>query len=247
MAWSRWLDIMAIGAWGTLLLKYWFTGKMNVLLHPDYMWLANSAGVCLIALSGFKALQLLVPRCSKGVRLPSMQHFSVFPPGLGSAILLTVAIVGLQFTPRPFSSQVAVNRGVTETLSMTRSQPQAFRASTRPEDKSVIDWVRTLNVYPEPDAYTGQPARVEGFVIQSPELPDGYFMISRFIITCCAADAYPAGLPVKLAEEQPLPNSDTWLRVEGSMTTESYNDSRHLVIQASSLTTIPEPKNPYDY
>ena len=130
---------------------------------------------------------------------------------------------------------------------MTRSQPQAFRGGTRPEERSLIDWVRTLNVYPEPDAYKGQPASVEGFVIQTPGLPTGYFTLARFVITCCAADAYPVGLPVKLGDGQTPHNPDTWLHVDGQMTTETLNGQRQLVILAKSLKEIPEPKNPYDY
>ncbi|HEY9640248.1 MAG TPA: TIGR03943 family protein, partial [Coleofasciculaceae cyanobacterium] len=38
------LDIAALLAWGVLLLKFWLTGKMTILLHPDYVWLAYSAG-----------------------------------------------------------------------------------------------------------------------------------------------------------------------------------------------------------
>jgi uncharacterized repeat protein (TIGR03943 family) len=245
VAWLAWLDVLAIAAWGILLVKYWLSGKINVLLHPDYMWLANSAGIFLLALSILKAVQILFRQ--RKTAPPAMQHFSLFPPGWGSAILLSVAVFGLQFSPRPFASDVAIERGVSDTLAMTRSQPQAFRASVRPEDRSLVDWVRTLTVYPEPDAYTGQAASVEGFVIRPPELPDSHFMISRFIITCCAADVYPAGLPVKLAAGQPMPAPDTWLRVEGSMITEEFNDQRNLVIQAETLTPIPEPENPYDY
>jgi uncharacterized repeat protein (TIGR03943 family) len=162
-------------------------------------------------------------------------------------LLLAVALFGLQFTPQPFASDVALNRGVTDTLTMTRSQPQAFRGNTRPEDRSIVDWVRTLNVYPEPDAYAGQKASVEGFTIHLPSLPDSYLMISRFVITCCAADVYPVGLPVKLSGSRSTYPADEWFRVEGQMITETIDNKRQLVIQAERLQSIPKPENPYDY
>lgn len=247
-----WLDVLAVIAWGIMLLKYWFTGKLNLLLHPDYMWLANSAGVFLTVLGVLKASQLLQtmgrrsPR-SRRLSLTNFQHFTLFPPGWSSALLLGVAIFGLLFTPKPFASDTALSRGVTETLTMTRSQPQAFRSSARSEDRSLIEWVRTLNVYPEPDAYAGQKAKVQGFVIHSPTLPDNYLLISRFVITCCAADAYPIGLPVQLTESRTKYAPDTWLEIEGQMITETLDDRRQLAIQATSLKEIEEPKNPYDY
>lgn len=254
LSWLQWLlDVAAISAWGILLLQYWLTGKMNLLLHPNYIWLAYSAGFFLLGLAAIKVGQVglrLINRFAR--RKPrlrmQLQHLSLFPPGWSSALLLAVALFGLQFTPQPFSSQMALDRGVTETLSMTRSQPQAFRASIKPETRTLIDWVRTLNVYPEPDAYTGQAVNVEGFVIHLPDVPENYLSIARFIITCCAADAYPVGLPVKLPSgDRTAYKPDQWFRIEGKMITETLTGKRQLVIEASKLTSIPTPANPYAF
>lgn len=238
-----WLDVLAIAAWGILMLKYWLTGKLNLLIHPNYFWLVITGGLGLLVVSGLKALELLQQRR----RTKATAHITLFPPGFSSALLLTTAIIGLLFTPRVFASQTALQRGVTDSLGATRSQPQAFRSSIRPEERSLLDWVRTLNVYPEPDAYAGQKVKLQGFVIHPPELPPEYLLLSRFVITCCAADAYPVGLPVKLTASRQAYPADTWLEVEGKMITENLGNKRQLTIQASSLKQISEPKNPYDY
>lgn len=243
------LDVAAISTWGVLLLQYWLTGKIKLLLHPNYIWLAYSAGFALLGLAAFKIMQGLRVVVQRRKSRPQIapQHLSLFPPGWSSALLLAVAIFGLQFTPQPFASQVALDRGVSETLTLTRSQPQAFRAATKPENRSLIDWIRTLNVYPEPDAYTGQKVSVEGFVIHLPKVPDTHIGIARFVITCCAADAYPVGLPVKLPSgNRSAYPVDQWFRIEGEMSTETLADKRQLVINAKSLTEIPAPANPYE-
>ena len=244
-----WLDSLAILAWGVLLLKYWLTGKINILLHPDYVWLAYSSGFFLVGLGLLKLGQIVVQARSRSrVRqIANPQHFSLFPPGWSSTLLLAVALFGLQFTPQPFASQVALERGVTDTLTLTRSQPQSFRGNTSPESRSLIDWVRLLNVYPEPDAYTGQKAKVSGFVIHLSSLPENYLMISRFIITCCAADVYPVGLPVKLSGSRNAYAPDSWQEVQGEVITETLDGRRQLVIKATNLKSIPKPANPYDY
>lgn len=252
LPWRYLLDTLALLAWGGLLLRFWLTGRINVLLHPDYVWLAVVAGFFLLALGLWRGRLLLTAagrRVAAAQSTPQaqMQHFNLFPPGLSSGVLVVVALFGLQFVPQPFSSQMALDRGVTETLTMTRAKPQSFRGGTRPEERSLIDWVRTLNVYPEPDAYAGQPVNVEGFVIHSPELPDEYLMLARFVITCCAADVYPVGLPVKLMGDRGDYPPDAWFRVEGSMMTETLNGQRQLVIQAEELIPIDEPENPYEY
>ncbi|MHC5720739.1 MAG: TIGR03943 family putative permease subunit, partial [Nostoc sp.] len=102
-------------------------------------------------------------------------HISLFPPGWGSALLLTTAILGFIITPQVFASDKALQRGVTtDLLGSTRVKPQAFRASVRPEERSLVDWVRTVNVYPEPDTYTGQKVKVQGFVIHPADLGKEY-------------------------------------------------------------------------
>lgn len=242
-----WLDVVAIAAWGVLLLNYWLSEKLFLLIHPNYIGLTVAAGVFLLIVSGLKGLFLLLNNRNRQTSVP-MQHMTLFPPGFGSLLLLAVAIAGLLITPRAFASQTALDRGVTDAITLTRVKPQSFRAATRPEDKTLIDWIRTLQVYPEPDAYTGQKAKVQGFVVYPPKLSEQYLLITRFVITCCAADAYPVSLPVKLTTgDRKSYSPDSWLEIEGQMLTETLDGNRQLTIQAQSLKSIPEPKNPYNY
>ncbi len=248
--WHFWLDTTALILWGLLLLKYWVSGQIYYLLHPDYVWLTVLAFIALFLIAGHQIwIHLTQRKHRRFSRQPAamMQHISILPAGLGSGILVAIACLGLLYTPRPFASDIALQRGVTDTLMMTRSQPQAFRVSNRPEERSLLDWIRTINVYPEPDEYAGDPVSVEGFVVYPPELSNEYLMISRFIITCCAADAYPVGLPVRVEGDRSQYAADEWFRVEGEMSTETLNGQRQLVIQGDRLESIPTPRNPYDY
>lgn len=241
---SPWLDVLAIAAWGALFLKYWVTGKLFLLIHPNYMGLTVAAGLVMLGLAGVRAGSLLKQHLQA---TPAQgDHLTLFPPGWASLLLLATAMLGLIVSPQAFASQTAVQRGVTDATTLTRVKPQAFRASNKSEDKSIVDWIRTLSSYPEPDAYTGQKVRVTGFVIHPDNLSEQYLFISRFILTCCAADAYPVSLPVKLSNHRSLYKPDTWLQVEGQMITETLNDKRQLVVQATALKPIAQPKNPYD-
>lgn len=241
--WRDLLDILALATWGSMLVKFWITGKLLVLLHPNYAWLSHSAAVALLAIAGFKAIRLAFRARST----ESATHITLLPPQWSSAILLAVAVFGLIYTPRAFASDTALQRGVSDTLSLTRSQPQRFTRNTKPEERTVIDWVRTLNVYPEPDAYTGQAVKLKGFVIHPEAWPDDTMMVARFVLTCCAADAYPVGLPVKLAVSRQAYKVDNWLEIEGQMATETLDGTRRLVIVPTQLTEVPEPRNPYEY
>jgi uncharacterized repeat protein (TIGR03943 family) len=241
---SPWLDIVAIAAWGTLFLKYWLTGKLNLLIHPNYVGLTVISGMALLLVAVAKAVILLRRR---SLPVDPSQHLTVFPPGFGSALLLGVAIFGLVVQPRAFASETAAQRGVHDANIVTRVKAQAFRGSENSADKSIVDWIRTLTVYPEPDVYVGQKAKVQGFVVYPPSLDNTYLLISRFVITCCAADVYPVSLPVKLTGSREAYKPDTWLEIEGQMITETLVGRRQLTLAATSLKPIPEPKNPYDY
>ncbi|RMF24668.1 MAG: TIGR03943 family protein [Cyanobacteria bacterium J083] len=255
-----WLDVIALLIWGILLSKYFFAGQLKLLIHPNYHSLALVTGIVFLLLGGFKAKQLLSPSSNtNSLNAPEIEHKTLFPPKLSSFLLIITAIIGLVFSPTVLTSQTALARGVTEALPVTRNQPQLFRASSKPEERSLIEWIRTLNAYPEPDAYEGQAAKVSGFVVHLPQLPKNYFLISRFIITCCAVDAYPVGIPVKLegVDRSTYP-PDTWLKIEGTMIPETLpvapqpnqptnQPERQLVLKATKLEVIPTPKDPYGY
>ncbi|OKH42075.1 TIGR03943 family protein [Nostoc calcicola FACHB-389] len=238
-----WLDVFAISAWGILLLKYWLTEKLVLLVHPRYFWLVIITGIILLFLAAFKAWELW-----RKYPTPKVQHLSSFSPGWGSGLFLFIALLGLLVTPRPLTIQVTNQQEVADfSIAATRVKPQAFRASTRPEERSLVDWMKTLAVYPEPDTYIGQKAKVQGFVVHLKTLPDDFLVIMRFVISHCALDASPMGLPVKLTTSRQAYPPNTWLEIEGEMMTAELEAKRELTIQAKSIKPIPEPKNPYEY
>lgn len=256
LPWRDILDALALGTWSAMLFRYWFGGKLLLLLHPDYAWLSNSAAIVLLFLTSFIVLGVLKRLFQRRSQVkPSASaaaaegHITLLPPSLSSAVLLGVAVFGLIYTPRAFSSQTAAQRGISETLTLTRAQPQQFVRAASPEERTVIDWIRLVNVYPEPDEYAGEPVDVKGFVIHPEGWGEDYLMVSRFVLTCCAADAYPVGLPVKLPEgtsRQSYP-VDSWLEIKGEMVTDTLDDRRQVTIAPTDLETIEEPKNPYEY
>jgi len=233
--------------WAAVIARFSLTGKLYLLLHPDYMGLAYLALVLLLLL-GLLRLAQVWRAVRQGQPAPrSQEHSPLLPRQLSSGVLIAVATFGLIYSPRPFTSETAFQRGIADVLGQTRSRPQRLVLSRQPQDRTIVDWVRTLNVYPEPDAYTGQQVKVIGFVTPMPDWPQNIFMISRFVLTCCAADAYPVGLPVQLPASAPAPGADTWLEVSGTMTTASLGGKRQLVVGSAILTPIPIPRNPYEY
>lgn len=247
-----WLEGLSLLAWGVLLLKYSFTGQYKLLIHPNYYSLVLGSGIILLLLGIIKVKSILNNRQPN-----NSEHISLFPPGLGNSLLLIVAIAGLLIPPKVLTSQTALKRGVGD-LPLTTVQPQAFRTASKPQERSLIEWIRTINAYPEPDAYKEQPANITGFVLHLPELPDNYLMLSRFVITCCAVDAYPIGIPVKLDTSRNNYPVDSWLTVTGVAIAETLpvkdrvdantvSEKRSVVVKAQEIKTIPTPADPYSY
>ncbi len=242
-----WIDIAAIGAWGILLLEYWFTQKLSLLIHPSYNPLSFISGILLLTIAAYRAWTVVNQSRSKQP-LPIVPHLSLLPNGVGSILLLGVAIAAIFITPQPFNSTTAIQRGVGDIITNTQVKPQSFRAMTKPENRSLVDWIRTLQVRPEPETYIGQKVNVKGFVVHPDNFSPQYFRITRFIVTCCAADAYPISLPVRLSVgDRSLYKPDSWLDVEGTIIVETLADQRQIVIQASQLKPVPQPDRPYDY
>ena len=239
---KSWLDITAVTAWGILLLKYAIDGTLYILVHPSYYLLVTVTGSCLLLIGIFQSWRLYRDKIAN----PPELHSSLLPQGVTTMLLLGTAIAGLIITPKLFTSTAAIQRGISsEAVTVTRSQTQSFRASVKPESKTLVDWVRTLNNYPEPDAYLGQKVNINGFVFYPKDLPANYLMLSRFVITCCAADAYPVALPVKFTGTRQTYPQDSWFQVKGKAIVETFAGIRQLVIEASELKSIPAPTNPY--
>jgi Predicted membrane protein len=107
---SPWLDALAILAWGVLLLKYWITGKLSILIHPNYFGLTLAGGIGLMVIGGLKTWELLkLDRTTKqsrtspannSLRITEVEHVTLFPPSIGSTLMLSVALIGLLTTPR---------------------------------------------------------------------------------------------------------------------------------------------------
>jgi uncharacterized repeat protein (TIGR03943 family) len=159
--------------------------------------------------------------------LPIVVLISIAPTGLGASAADRVDA----YTPTESA------------VSFTELDPSAGPVELRVSDfldRALWDDARSLE---------GVTVRLEGLVVNAPEITDG-FKLTRFLVSCCAAD----GIPLQVTVHDPglaLPD-DSWVVVdviwrpptvpyremEGSWTVEA---------DAVSLTVMPEvPNDPYE-
>jgi uncharacterized repeat protein (TIGR03943 family) len=86
--------------------------------------------------------------------------------------------------------------------------------------------------------------RLVGFVVPDPQ-PQG-FLLTRFAISCCAADAIPMQVAV-LAAQGGIPPPDTWVEVEGTWQPPVSGDTRlPPILRPTSVLRIDPPADPYE-
>lgn len=97
-----------------------------------------------------------------------------------------------------------------------------------------------LDIAAKSAEFDGRDVSVSGMVYRDPNTPPGSFVLFRFVIMCCAADATPVWALVRWPESAELEN-DGWIQVKGVLNVEDFKGGKVPVIRAQGLTAIPEP------
>ena len=87
----------------------------------------------------------------------------------------------------------------------------------------------------------GMEVELTGFVTHPPGLPGGTLGLTRFQVSCCAADAVPFTVPVVI--DPASRSDDTWLRVSGHLASRDGT----FVIEPDEVTVVNAPADPYLY
>lgn len=111
---------------------------------------------------------------------------------------------------------------------------------------TVLDWASLLRQSSDANFYEGKPVDVVGFVTADPDDPENVFYVSRFIVTCCAVDAQPVGVPVYLPGWEDSVAIDQWVRVAGEFAPNpSRSSTQPIALRDSTVTEVGEPDEPY--
>lgn len=86
----------------------------------------------------------------------------------------------------------------------------------------------------------GEQVSFTGFVTTDSTTPANEFVLTRFLISCCVADALSAQVRVVGAPPGKF-KEDQWVRAEGAM----YPLGREVIVDASEIVGVDRPKHPY--
>lgn len=79
-----------------------------------------------------------------------------------------------------------------------------------------------------------------GFVTKDPGAPADEFLLTRFLVSCCVADAPSVNVRVVGAPPGRF-KADDWVRVSGKF----YPLGRDVIVDASDIVAVERPKRPY--
>jgi putative membrane protein len=155
-------------------------------------------------------------------------------------VIAVPLVLGTLIPSQPLGAEA-----VAGSISVSAASRTETAFNVPPEERNVLDWLRAFNTgdYAQ---FEGQPADVIGFVYTEPTFDEDEFMVARFTISCCVADASAIGLPVFWNDTADLKQGD-WVNVKGRFGMGEFRGDQLPVLYAASIETVAQPEHPYLY
>jgi uncharacterized repeat protein (TIGR03943 family) len=216
---------------GAVLLRLSFTGTYRRYLRVGMgPWLAV-AGVAVILVGAMALVSALR-------RKEATDGHGHTGDGLGVGWLLLAPIAALLLVAPPTLGSYGVERGATVDVRAGAPVFEPLVADAGPVPMTLLEFGQRA-FEQDGASFNDVPVRLTGFVA---ERLAGGFLLARFQIACCAADAAPVVIGVVGVSGDPPPR-DAWVTVTGV-----FEPGGHDVPQlaATSLAQIREPDDPYE-
>jgi putative membrane protein len=214
--------------WAGALAWLLVTGRYQVFLRPGFWALLLWGLVVLLLLGG---AMVWFPRS-----LGSMSR------GAGLWIRLGVLVVPLVYVfaaqGRPLGSQALENRFFEPRFMERLARGTPKQVETQNPHLTLLEILQNFKTY------EGKKITTEGMVHRDEVVPPKHFLVFRFLIVCCAADALPAGALVS-SEDADSFAQDSWVKVEGVLELKKVGDLSFPLIRADRITRIDRPRDPY--
>ena len=237
----------------------WFVigGWLDYYVHPRYLvFTVVMASIALVFCAARAVMILRQPTAAsdhddEDDDPPPSRRSQAALSALAVVVAGAVALGMIVLPPATLSSATALQRDLTGggTVAGGSSLSSAQTSSTAAFARfTVLDWASLLRQTTDVSFYAGKPVDVEGFVTPSPNDAVNMFYVTRFVITCCAVDAQPVGVPVYLPGWHSRYASDEWLRVTGGFeANRSTTSTDPIALMPSGVTKISAPNDPYLY
>jgi putative membrane protein len=228
---------------GISIVMITITGEFTRYVKPGLLpWLVASA----VLLIGLALLAMLGDIRRGGPRISEHadDHGHVHSHRRGIVWLLVVPIVALCFVTPPALRPSAAAPSVTSVSNDVLNRAFPPIPPGRAPELSLPE-VLMREAQDTTGSLKGRPITVTGFVLNEAQGVD----LGRVVIICCAADAQLARIHLggPAAAQAARLADNTWIRVEGEVPPRQPDSPKIPTLQATAITRIDAPANPYDY
>lgn len=239
---QRWRGVVLIGIAVVATIWLAFGNQLVLYIHPRYIVFTMIMGVIALGLIVASVVVRTHPEDEERPRALSL---------IGVGVAAVIALPMIVVPPATLTSATASHRDITSTTvgAETQSVSDAAAASVATfRTFTVVDWASLLRQTSDLSFYSGKPVDVVGFITADPDDPTNMFYVSRFVVTCCAVDAQPTGVPVFLANWQDTYAVDDWVEVTGQFgTNPSTSSKQSITLTPDAVTKVDQPSEPYLY
>lgn len=96
------------------------------------------------------------------------------------------------------------------------------------------------------DEFVGKKVELSGFIYREPGMKANQFVVARFALQCCSADAIPYGVLIEYPGGKAYAD-DSWVEIKGAMQTTLYKNQKIIKIDATHVEKMEAPKSQYVY
>ncbi len=233
---QMWLKTVLLLGLGVYFIVVIGTGSLTNYINERFAWLSYVAAGIFLLLGAHSLYMVLRPEHAVGKdRSLSWGALSVI------AIPL---VLGTLVPSRPLGAESVDRISTSAAINAAGSSISQFEID--PLNRNVLDWLRVFNSVPDFAELNGQPADLIGFVYSEPTFPEDQFMIARFTVSCCVADASAIGVPAFYADTPTLTQGQ-WVRVQGAFQVGQFRGDVLPVLQVASIEVVDQPEHPYLY
>lgn len=240
------IKALALMSLGLFLYSRFWNGNLFFYIHERFVWLIIFAAIGLVIIGGSYSYRANRQKSESHDHDHDGHRHSAF--SWSSIILLMLPVVlGLAVPPKPLGASAMVNRDVSMESLTSASAPDSSEVVSKPKgDRNVLDWLIDFRSVQDVTVFEDEAVNVVGFVYRDDRFSEQQFMVSRFVVSCCAADAAPIGLVVQWPNSAELPD-DEWVTVKGPLRVETFAGEEMPIVIAESVTPTDIPERPYLY
>jgi uncharacterized repeat protein (TIGR03943 family) len=230
--------VLLLGLAG-LIAKLLWTGQMGLYLSPAFDPLSILAA---LVLAGMGAVELSSFAAARGAAAVH-GHESLADQALTYLLVLLPIGLGLGLAPRALGSAALGGQDVTRLVVAFSATPAS--GPVGPPLHPIADVADLFSYLREAgENGVGQPVHLVGIVARGDNLPSDQFVLLRYSIVHCVADAQPIGLLVQVPPGQAARNDD-WVELDGTLSSSPRAGASLISIAATRITPTNEPPYPY--